>query len=210
MVIRSNPPGAAVYVDGNPNPIGTTPVARNYTYYGVREFRLVKDGYETKVVKQPISPPWYEWIGMDFISENLVPGEIRDYRTFDYPLEPQKVTPSDQLVRQGEALRQQTRAAVAPQGAAPPGPAFPGAAVPAPTGPVAPAAGAVSPFAPSPGAPSFPSPPSGGYATPPSWTAPSTSPGVPPALSPDRILPEQSSSGSSLPIEPPGGWQPRD
>lgn len=177
MVIRTNPPGAAVYVDGNPNPIGTTPVARNYTYYGVREFRLVKDGYETKVVKQPISPPWYEYFGIDFISENLVPGEIRDYRTFDYQLEPQKVTPSDQLLRQAEALRQQSRSALAPPvavaptaGAAPIGPALPGPG----TAPLPPEQPPLSlPGPPSPpsggdaaGGSAFPAP-SGGYATPP-------------------------------------------
>ena len=45
MTIRSSPPGAMVYVDNQE--IGTTPVSTGFTYYGTREFRLVKDGYET-------------------------------------------------------------------------------------------------------------------------------------------------------------------
>src|ERR1700690_4113146 len=50
MTIRSNPPGALVYVDDYE--IGTTPVSASFTYYGTRKIRLVKDGYETLTVMQ--------------------------------------------------------------------------------------------------------------------------------------------------------------
>ena len=56
MTIRSNPPGALVYVDDYT--IGVTPVSTSFIYYGTRKIRLVKDGYETLTVMQPISPPW--------------------------------------------------------------------------------------------------------------------------------------------------------
>ena len=71
------PPGALVYVDNYE--IGTTPVSTDYIYYGTRRIRLVKDGYATLDIKQWIPPPWYEIIGIDFVSENLVPAEIRDH-----------------------------------------------------------------------------------------------------------------------------------
>ena len=108
MTIRSNPPGAQVYVDDYE--IGTTPVSTSFTYYGQRKIRLVKDGYETTTVVQPIMPPWYEYPPLDFISENFVPGQIRDERTLDFQLRPQAVVPTDQLMARAEQLRRGTQA----------------------------------------------------------------------------------------------------
>lgn len=104
LTIRSNPPGALVYVDDYP--LGTTPVSTDFVYYGTRKVRLVKSGYETLTVMQPIPAPWYEYPGLDFISENVIPGEIRDERVVDYQLQPQLVVPSLQLLEHGENLRQ--------------------------------------------------------------------------------------------------------
>ena len=78
MTVRTNPPGALLYVDDYE--IGTTPVSASFTYYGTRKIRLVKDGYETLTVMQSIPPPWYEFPPLDFVSENFVPGQIHDQR----------------------------------------------------------------------------------------------------------------------------------
>ena len=103
MTIRSNPPGAFVYVDNYP--IGTTPVSTNFTHYGTRSIRLVKDGFETQTVEERIAAPWYQIPPLDFISENLVPGEIRDHRALGYQMQPQMVVPSDVLLGRAEDLR---------------------------------------------------------------------------------------------------------
>jgi hypothetical protein len=103
MLIRSNPPGATVYVDDYE--IGTTPVAAGFIYYGTRKIRLVKDGYETLTVMQPMSPPWYEIPPLDLVSENFVPGELRDFRCLSFNLRPQQVVPSGQLLDRAEQLR---------------------------------------------------------------------------------------------------------
>lgn len=103
--VRTNPPGALVYVDNQQ--IGTTPCSVDFTYYGTREIRLVKPGYETLTVNQPIPTPWYEYIPLDFVSENLVPNKIRDNRTVTYDLAPQVIMPPQQLVERGNQLRQQ-------------------------------------------------------------------------------------------------------
>ena len=103
MTIRSNPPGAAVYVDDYQ--IGTTPVAVNYTYYGTRKIRLVKDGYETVTVFQPMPTPWYDWFGIDFFSENVWPGKIRDERGYEYQMQPMVIASSDQLLERAQQLR---------------------------------------------------------------------------------------------------------
>ncbi len=111
MMIRSNPPGARVYVDDYD--IGDTPVSANFTYYGTRKIRLVKDGYETLTVMQKFSTPWYEIVPLDFISENFVPGKISDHRVLDYQLRPQMVIPTDQLQARAEELRRNTHGSAA-------------------------------------------------------------------------------------------------
>lgn len=105
-MVRSNPPGAMVYVDNQP--IGTTPCATDFVYYGTREIRLVKPGYETLTVKQPIPAPWYELPPLDFVSENIVPHKIQDYRTVSYNMVPQVIIPTEELLNRGEQLRQCT------------------------------------------------------------------------------------------------------
>lgn len=115
MTVRTNPPGALLYVDDYE--IGVTPISTNFTYYGTRKIKLVKDGFETLTVMQSFPPPWYDFFPIDFVSENLVPGEIRDQRTLDFQLKPQVMIPSDQLRARAEELRRSTHAsAVVPAG----------------------------------------------------------------------------------------------
>lgn len=108
MTVRTNPPGALLYVDDYQ--IGETPASVNFTYYGDRKIRLVKDGYETLTIMQPVSTPWYEFFPLDFVAENLVPGEIRDQRTLDFQLKPQVVVPTEQLLAHAEGLRRGVQA----------------------------------------------------------------------------------------------------
>ena len=103
MTVRTNPPGALLYVDDYE--VGTTPCSASFTYYGTRKVRLVKDGYETLTVMQSIPAPWYEYTPFDFVAENFVPGQIRDQRTLDYQLRPQAIVPSEQLIARAEELR---------------------------------------------------------------------------------------------------------
>jgi hypothetical protein len=152
MTIRSNPPGAQVYVDDQE--IGRTPVSTDFTYYGKRNIRLVKDGFETLTVKQSVWAPWYEWPGLEFISENLWPWEIRDERAFDYQMQPAMVVPSQTLLGRAEELRRSQ--AVSP------------AATPIVVAP-APAAAAPVPGSPPPSSP---------------FTIPSPQPGAPPQYVP--------------------------
>jgi hypothetical protein len=168
MTIRSNPPGALVYVDDYE--IGTTPVSTNFTYYGTRKIRLVKDGYETLTVMQNINTPWYEYPPLEFISENFVPGKITDRRTLDYQLRPQMVVPTDQLRSRAEELRrnahgsatvpppQPTTAYPQPQ----PQPVVPaGNYPPAASPPFTPPPNVPAPIAPQPSAPAMVPPSSG-------------------------------------------------
>ncbi len=103
MTIRTNPPGAKVYVDDTE--IGTTPVSTNYTYYAARKITLIKDGYRTETVYERMLPPWYELPPLDFVSENLYPRELRDERVLDFQLVPQEIVPREKLLGRAENLR---------------------------------------------------------------------------------------------------------
>jgi hypothetical protein len=148
LTVHTNPPGALVYVDNQQ--IGTTPCSVDFTYYGTREIRLVKPGYETLTVNQPIPAPWYQIPPLDFFSENLVPTKIRDNRTVMYDLAPQIIVPREQLVDRANQLRQDTlQYPVTPAGATMPfAPASPPAMITPPPSTVPQFS---APFAPPPG-----------------------------------------------------------
>ena len=103
LMIRSNPPGALVFVDNQE--IGTTPAAVEFTYYGTRKIQLVLDGYETVTDYVAINAPWYQYFPLDFVSENLVPTDIRDIRNLQYEMQPRLVVPTQQILNNGEQLR---------------------------------------------------------------------------------------------------------
>jgi len=153
MMICSDPPGALVYVDNYE--IGTTPVSTNFTYYGTRQIRLVKEGYETLTVMEPITTPWYQVPPLDFVTENLLPGELRDQRRLHYQLAPQMVVPSERLLQRAEDLRgrMQPAGTVVPQGGSwgSPGPgSATGGLTPIPPGPGS-ATGGLTPIPPGTG-----------------------------------------------------------
>ena len=81
MTVRSDPPGARVFVDGQD--IGFTPCAVDFTYYGTREIMLVKDGYETLTVLQKVPAPWYQYPVIEFFADNLWPQKVTDRHCFN-------------------------------------------------------------------------------------------------------------------------------
>ena len=133
MTVRSNPPGALVYVDDYQ--IGTTPVSTDFVYYGTRKIRLIKDGYDTLTVQQPFPVPWYEIFPLDFVTENLWPWEIRDERVVDLAMVPAGTVPAEAVVSRAELARRSA-------GSGPPVPVAP-VAVPVP--PLSPGTAPVSP-----------------------------------------------------------------
>lgn len=145
MTIRSNPPGALVYVDDYQ--LGTAPVSHDFVYYGTRKIRLVKDGYETLTVRQPFPVPWYEVFPLDFVTENLIPWEIRDERVVELAMQPAAAVPPESVVERAEQARRAAGsiAATAPVAASPPPPAAP-RPIPAPP----PAVPPLQQFAPQP------------------------------------------------------------
>jgi hypothetical protein len=131
FVIESTPPGAAVAVNDKPLP-GLTPADGFYVFHGAYDFTLVRDGYATLKVHQPIPPKWYEVPPLDFVSENLVPWTIRDVRRFCYTLQPLQMPNSQEVVQRAQELQARGQAIGAPAPprpeTAPPPPTMPPAA----------------------------------------------------------------------------------
>ncbi len=105
MTVRTNPPGAQVYVDRQS--IGTSPASTSFLYYGPRHIEVVADGYRTEKVLRNLSPPWYQLPPLDFFTETLWPGEIRDERIIDITMTPEQPLASEELNARANTLRLQ-------------------------------------------------------------------------------------------------------
>lgn len=110
MTVRTNPPGATVSIDNQV--IGTTPAATSFVYYGPREIRIEKDGYQTETILRRINPPWYQYPGIDFVAETLWPGELRDERIIDVELVPRTLEASESIIGRADSLRSQSQAGI--------------------------------------------------------------------------------------------------
>jgi hypothetical protein len=117
-VVLSDPPGALVL--RNDQPIGFTPADDHFLFYGDYHFTLIKEGYETLHVTQHIPAPWYEYLPLEFISENLVPWTIHDRREFKFTLEPKHMPNSEQLLNEAQNLRNRNESIAPPVPTLPP------------------------------------------------------------------------------------------
>lgn len=85
LAVQSDPPGAAVYVDGEK--VGTTPCEVNYVWYGTRVVLLELRGYSLVRREVVLNPPWWQLIPIDLLTDVLVPFTIRDRQLFSAVLE---------------------------------------------------------------------------------------------------------------------------
>jgi hypothetical protein len=150
-LITSDPPGALVYRDGQP--IGATPVEEPFIYYGKYRFRLVKDGYAPLDVEPELVAPWYQWPGVDFVTENFVPYTFRDVQGLHFQLQPLEAMRPDDIRARAENLRSRGKAIQTPPGteAAPKIQRAPAVSPPPPATP--PPAGTLPPPVPTPAGP---------------------------------------------------------
>ena len=107
MIIRSEPEGALVLIDGRE--VGYTPYTADFIYYGTREITLVKDGYETLTVMQNFPTPWYQVPPLDFVTDNFLPFTVTNRQQFCYQLQPQVIPPTEELLDRAKGLRSQAQ-----------------------------------------------------------------------------------------------------
>ncbi len=110
MVLRSEPPGAVAYVDDER--VGITPCETPFSHYGTRSVVLeyqrevflkanggatppgFEGGFRRVAVDAPLSVPWYQWPGLDLVTEIAIPFTVTDAQTFDFALEPADPLPT--------------------------------------------------------------------------------------------------------------------
>jgi hypothetical protein len=105
--IRTEPPGATVIVNGEE--IGPSPASKSFVYYGDRKITLIRDGYQTKTLIQPINAPWWDNYLTEFFTENVIPISMRDEREYKYQLEVAQSPPQGELRGRAEVLRSDAR-----------------------------------------------------------------------------------------------------
>ena len=86
LQVRSDPPGATVYINGKN--AGKTPLDFEFTYYGTVDIILRHEDHLSHRELFPLQPPWYEYFPVDFISELVVPWTIHDNHDVNVTLEP--------------------------------------------------------------------------------------------------------------------------
>lgn len=101
VTINSQPQGAMVYFHHQEK--GLTPTSFEFTVYGTYNLKLKKEGYENLETALRLKPPVYQYIPLDFISENLLPFKFVDKHEFSYGLLPLKKSEEAQGLRESEA-----------------------------------------------------------------------------------------------------------
>jgi len=103
VVIRTQPEGAAVSIDGTPQ--GFSPVAVSYVYGGSRDIQIELDGYETIKEKVDLSDPWYLRPPVSVVTENFSPVEIRHQPVVDFQMQPKSRVNGALLMQRANTLR---------------------------------------------------------------------------------------------------------
>jgi hypothetical protein len=114
FIVETDQPMTVVLVN-NEQLGGQTPADGFFTYYGKYHFTLIKDGYQTQQVEQDITPPWYQYPGIDFFAENVWPFLIRDTRHFYYQMQPLQTPNIDEVSNRAGQLRARGAAIQPPQ-----------------------------------------------------------------------------------------------
>jgi|GEM_PF-1267868 len=105
IAVRSDPPGALVYLDGLE--IGQTPLERvPFYFYGTREIVLHQRGYlsERRVVE--IDQPWYSYFPVDLFSELIIPWDIPDRRSYFFAMKRAGLIEDSALMRHAHETRE--------------------------------------------------------------------------------------------------------
>jgi len=98
--ITSNPPGALAYL--NDEEVGRTPVEVPFTFYGVYDVRLERDGYMPLWTTHKAEAPWWEALGPDLVAE-FVGGKVQ--LNWHFEMEPLTEVSDEALIDRARQLR---------------------------------------------------------------------------------------------------------
>lgn len=105
LEIRTEPPGARVFVDGRFR--GTTargPLVLPFDHYGARRVSARLPGRSPAGRTVRVAPPWYQIFPLDFFFECLFPFTLRDTNTVTLRLPALPPRGSEALARREKAL----------------------------------------------------------------------------------------------------------
>lgn len=104
LLIRSDPPGAEIWVDGRY--IGKSPTNVRFVWYGDHEIEVRMERYRSIRRVEPVPAPWYQIFPLDFVTDVLLPFPIRDEREFHFHLEPDPTMKrTEDVERRADELR---------------------------------------------------------------------------------------------------------
>ena len=106
--VTSTPPGATVWL--NDQEIGSTPITVPFTWYGNYSVILRKNGFESILTSKRTPTPFYQWPGLDFISECLLPVNLTDEHNWHYDLTASTEVDKNRLIIRAERMRIQSQA----------------------------------------------------------------------------------------------------
>ncbi|MEM9415389.1 MAG: PEGA domain-containing protein [Planctomycetota bacterium] len=105
LLIESEPPGALVYL--NDEPEGRTPMTVQFKWYGTYDVRLEKEGYQTLHTQQTLAQPWWEHPGPDLFAEMIPDKRVERVWTFTLtPAVPAEDVDTDMLLDHARQLRE--------------------------------------------------------------------------------------------------------
>ena len=102
IFITSEPAGARVWL--NDQEVGETPVEVDFTWFGVYDVRVKKDGFEPLSTTAEAKAPLHEQPGIDFIAM-AIPGTDRTRIEWHFTLEPSEGK-AEGLVARARELRE--------------------------------------------------------------------------------------------------------
>jgi hypothetical protein len=103
LTIRSEPPGATVYINGRE--AGKTPHTETFDFYGSREVVLRNEGYLTASSIVQLKVPWYELFPLDLVSEILLPVRLHNRHEFTFNLKPLPERAPEGLLERAQKAR---------------------------------------------------------------------------------------------------------
>ena len=105
LTIKTEHPGTAtVFIDGKKE--GIAPLTIPFEYYGTHEIYVEEKNGKRYFQDIVLTCPWYAWFPLDFFSEVLYPGIIRnDYEFYIQPIPEKPVDIEELKLRAREARR---------------------------------------------------------------------------------------------------------
>jgi len=110
LVIRTEPLGARVYVDGARR--GEAPLEVPFTFYGERRVEARAPGHRPAARAVMLARPWWQYPPLDLVTELLLPWTIEDRHPLELKLEPLGADDEgDSLLDRAQEMARETEAA---------------------------------------------------------------------------------------------------